>query len=99
VDLLFGIIIGLIALVFLVVAHEFGHAVIARRNGVVVEEFGIGLPPQAWKKKLKSGIIFSLNWLPLGGFVKLRVNMMQLTKKAITVLQSSGRKLRSYWQE
>ena len=70
--LIFGIIIGLVILVLLVVAHELGHAIVAKRNGVVVEEFGIGLPPMAWKKKLKNGILFSLNWLPLGGFVKLQ---------------------------
>lgn len=67
-----GIVIGLIVLVLLVVVHELGHAIAARRNGVVVEEFGIGFPPKAWAKKLKNGVVFSLNWLPLGGFVKLQ---------------------------
>lgn len=71
-ELLLGILLGLIVLVILVVVHELGHAVVARRNGVVVEEFGIGFPPTAWTKKLKNGIVFSLNWLPLGGFVKLK---------------------------
>jgi len=71
-ELIFGIILGLIVLVLLVVVHELGHAIVARRNGVVVEEFGIGFPPRAWGKKLKNGILFSLNWLPLGGFVKLQ---------------------------
>jgi regulator of sigma E protease len=71
-DLVFGIIIGLIILVILVVAHEFGHAYAAMRSGVVVEEFGVGFPPKAWAKKLKNGVLFSLNWLPLGGFVKLQ---------------------------
>ena len=71
-ELIFGIALGLIILVFLVVVHELGHAIVARRNGVVVEEFGIGFPPRAWGKKLKNGILFSLNWLPLGGFVKLQ---------------------------
>jgi regulator of sigma E protease len=71
-ELLMGIIVGIIVLVFLVVVHELGHAILARRNGVVVEEFGIGFPPRAWSKKLKNGILFSLNWLPLGGFVKLQ---------------------------
>lgn len=67
-----GIILGLIILIILVVVHELGHAWAARRNGVVVEEFGVGFPPRAWSKKLKNKILFSLNWLPLGGFVKLQ---------------------------
>jgi len=65
-------IIGLILFVALVVVHEFGHALVAKRNGVEVDEFGIGFPPRAWKKKLKNGTILSINWLPLGGFVRLR---------------------------
>lgn len=71
-DLILGIILGLFVLVLLVVVHELGHAIVARRNGVVVEEFGIGFPPKAWSKKLKNGVLFSINWLPLGGFVKLQ---------------------------
>jgi len=79
--LIFGIIIGLVVLVALVVVHELGHAIAARRNGVVVEEFGIGFPPKAWGKKLKNGILFTLNWLPLGGFVKLQGEHDAATKK------------------
>ncbi|HMH70182.1 MAG TPA: M50 family metallopeptidase [Candidatus Saccharimonadales bacterium] len=71
-ELIFGIVLGLLILVLLVVVHELGHAIVARRNGVVVEEFGIGFPPRAWGKKLKNGVLFTLNWLPLGGFVKLQ---------------------------
>ncbi len=71
-ELIIGVAVGLIILVFLIVVHELGHAIAARRNGVVVEEFGIGFPPRAWGKKLKNGVLFSLNWLPLGGFVKLQ---------------------------
>lgn len=71
-QLFFGIILGLLILVFLVVVHELGHAIVARRNGVVVEEFGVGFPPRAWAKKLKNGVLFTVNWLPLGGFVKLQ---------------------------
>ena len=70
--LLLGILTGLVVLVLLVVVHELGHAIVAKRNGVVVEEFGIGFPPTAWSKKLKNGVLFTLNWLPIGGFVRLK---------------------------
>ena len=75
--MLLGIIIGIIALTILVVTHELGHALVARRHGVRVEEFGVGFPPAAYKKKRKKSIlgndvVFSINWLPLGGFVKLQ---------------------------
>jgi len=66
------LITGLILFIGLVVVHEFGHFLAARRNGVVVEEFGIGFPPRAWKRKTKKGFLFSINWLPIGGFVKLK---------------------------
>ena len=66
------LILGLLMFVGLVVVHEFGHFLLARRNGVDIEEFGIGFPPRAWSRKTKHGFVFSLNWLPIGGFVKLK---------------------------
>jgi regulator of sigma E protease len=71
------LIIGLLLFIGLVVIHEFGHFIVARRNGVEAEEFGIGFPPRAWSRKVKGkngkpDFIFSLNWLPIGGFVKLK---------------------------
>ncbi len=80
-ELIFGIIVGVLILVFLVSVHELGHAIFAQRNGVVVEEFGIGFPPRAWGKKLKNGILFTLNWLPLGGFVRLQGEHDSANKK------------------
>ena len=71
-ELFIGIVVGLIILVLLVVMHEFGHAIQAYRSGVTVEEFGVGFPPRALAKKLKNGILFTINWLPIGGFVKLK---------------------------
>ncbi|HEY8992384.1 MAG TPA: M50 family metallopeptidase [Candidatus Microsaccharimonas sp.] len=80
-DLFIGIIVGIVVLVVLVAVHELGHGIVARRNGVVLEEFGIGFPPKAWSKKLKNGVVFSLNWLPLGGFVKLQGEHDSASKK------------------
>ncbi|OGG11522.1 hypothetical protein A2Z00_02735 [Candidatus Gottesmanbacteria bacterium RBG_13_45_10] len=54
----------------LVFVHELGHFMMARWVGVKVEEFGFGLPPRIWGKKVQ-GTIYSINWLPIGGFVKL----------------------------
>lgn len=69
---IFLFILGLILFASLVIIHEWGHYFVAKRNGVEAEEFGLGFPPRAWGKKLRSGMIISLNWLPLGGFVKLK---------------------------
>lgn len=75
--IVWGILLGLFVLISLVVLHELGHALVAKRNGVKVEEFGIGFPPAAKKWKVKrsflgENVTFSLNWLPLGGFVRLK---------------------------
>lgn len=66
------LILGLILFVGLVVVHEYGHFLAARRSGVEVEEFAIGFPPRIWSKKMPSGFVFSINLLPLGGYVKLK---------------------------
>lgn len=50
--------------------HELGHFIMAKRAGIGVEEFGFGLPPRAWGKKIGE-TIYSINWLPFGGFVRL----------------------------
>lgn len=67
---MFAIVIFIIILTVLVMLHEFGHFVMAKRAGIGVEEFGFGLPPRIWGKKYK-GTIYSINWLPFGGFVRL----------------------------
>ncbi len=56
---------------FLVLVHELGHFVSAIKLGVDVEEFGIGFPPKIFSIKRK-GIVYSLNLIPLGGFVKIK---------------------------
>jgi len=64
------VLIFLIALSIVVVFHEFGHFFAAIKVGVRVEEFGLGLPPRIFGKKIGK-TLFSLNWLPIGGFCKL----------------------------
>lgn len=65
--------VGLILFVALVIIHEFGHFVAARRGGVEVEEFGIGFPPKLYGKKIKGHKTeYTINLLPLGGFVRLK---------------------------
>ncbi len=56
----------------LILIHEFGHFIVARKSGVVVEEFGFGLPPRAKSLFTWRGTNFSLNWIPFGGFVRLK---------------------------
>lgn len=64
------IIIAFFSLIGLIVLHEFGHFILAKRFGVRVDEFGIGFPPRLIGKKIGE-TIYSLNLLPLGAFVKL----------------------------
>lgn len=77
-SLIFGILIGLIILTILVALHELGHAIAATKNGVKLEEFGLGFPPNAFKIKTKTnkilpkGTPIAINWIPLGGYVKLQ---------------------------
>lgn len=92
------LVLGLILFITLVVIHELGHYIVAKRNGVIVEEFGIGFPPRLISKRLpadltlwqvikrfwffgghgqakttaKNYTVYSINLLPLGGFVKLK---------------------------
>ena len=69
------LILGLVLFVLLVVLHEYGHFLVAKRNGVEVEEFGVGFPPKLYGRKMGKGIFegyYTINALPLGGFVKLK---------------------------
>lgn len=57
-------------LVVLVLVHELGHFLVAKRAGITVEEFGIGFPPRITSVMWR-GTRYSLNWIPLGGFVRM----------------------------
>ena len=64
------IVIFILTLLVLVVIHELGHFLMAKKFHIKVLEFGFGIPPRAWGKKIGE-TIYSLNWLPFGGFVRL----------------------------
>ncbi|MEO8637781.1 MAG: RIP metalloprotease RseP [Candidatus Taylorbacteria bacterium] len=65
-----SVIIFIIILAILVLVHEFGHFIVAKKSGIRVDEFGLGFPPRIWGKKY-DGTIYSINWIPFGGFVKI----------------------------
>lgn len=65
-----SILIFILVLSILVLVHEFGHYWVAKKSGVWVEEFGFGIPPRVWGKKIGE-TLYSINLLPFGGFVKL----------------------------
>lgn len=65
-----SILLFIIILAVLILAHEFGHFIVAKRAGIRVDEFGIGFPPKLYGKKFGE-TEYTLNALPLGGFVKI----------------------------
>ena len=77
-NLIFGIIIGLVSLTFLVALHELGHALAAKKNGVKLKEYAVGFPPRLKSFKAKTdkilpkGTKISIGSIPLGGFVQLK---------------------------
>ena len=56
---------------FLVLVHEFGHFIVAKKSKMEVTEFGLGFPPTIFKKKV-NGTEYCLNLIPLGGYVKIK---------------------------
>lgn len=70
---------GLVVLSILIFFHELGHFLVSKLFGVWVEEFGLGIPPKAIGKKIGE-TVYSLNFLPIGGFVRLHGESM--TEKA-----------------
>lgn len=66
-----SIVIFIVVIVALIVVHEFGHFVAAKLSGMRVDEFGLGYPPRAAVLAKKGGTLYTLNWLPFGGFVKI----------------------------
>lgn len=65
-----SIIIALIIFSLIIFVHELGHFSVAKWNKVDVEEFGMGFPPRIWGKKFGK-TLYSINWIPIGGFVRM----------------------------
>ncbi len=74
------ILIAIFSLISLVVIHEFGHFILAKKFGVKVEEFGIGYPPRIFGKKIGE-TIYSLNLIPFGAFVKIYGEEKEIKEK------------------
>jgi regulator of sigma E protease len=68
--ILLAIVVFIAILGLLVFVHELGHFVMAKRAGMRVDEFGFGFPPRLFGIK-KGETLYSINWIPLGGFVKI----------------------------
>lgn len=63
--------VAFISLMGLMIIHEFGHFILAKKFGADVEEFGVGYPPRIFAKKF-GGVVYSLNLIPFGAFVNIR---------------------------
>src|SRR5438477_529904 len=89
------IIVVILTILVLVVIHELGHFLVAKKIGIKVLEFGFGLPPRILGKKVGDTLV-SLNALPIGGFVRLLGE-----DEAVPVLGLSGGKgeSRKYFSE
>ncbi len=68
--MLLTLVAGIITLSVLVIVHELGHFIAAKVTHNYVQEFGVGFPPRIWGKKWGE-TIYSINWIPFGGFNKL----------------------------
>ncbi len=75
------ILIVFLALSFLILIHEIGHFLASRFFGIWVEEFGLGLPPRLFGKKIGE-TLYSVNLLPIGGFVKTHGEEEEALKQA-----------------
>ena len=85
-----SIIIALIIFGLLVLIHEFGHFIVAKKNGVFVNEFSVGMGPRILSKVAKSGTRYSLKVVPVQCLEKMKITK----RKALLIQNQSGRE----WQ-
>jgi len=93
IDTFLTIALLLLILSVLVVIHELGHFLAARIFGVSVEEFGLGFPPRAAILKKGKQTTYTLNWLPFGGFVKLKGEQGESHEKDSFAAQAIWKKI------
>lgn len=96
-----SIIIFILILSLLILVHELGHFIAAKKNGILVEEFGIGIPPRLFGIKIGE-TLYSINLLPFGGFNKLygeEYQEMDNKKKADPKLKSRAFSYKKPWQK
>jgi len=86
------IVAGVVVLSVLVIVHELGHFIMAKATGVWVEEFGVGFPPRLYGKKWGE-TIYSINWIPFGGFNKLPGEVDPTVPKALAARSHGVRML------
>ena len=84
----------------MIILHEIGHFLACRLFGVEVEEFGFGLPPRITRLFEFRGTEYTLNWIPLGGFVrpkgeKIHVTYYRYPPELVSLFQGLNEKLKS----
>ncbi|MBI2641779.1 site-2 protease family protein, partial [Candidatus Roizmanbacteria bacterium] len=94
-----AILIFIVILAILVLVHEFGHFIAAKKNGVRVEEFGFGFPPRLFGVKIGE-TLYSINLIPIGGFVKVYgEEYAELGKKIDVELKERAFAYKKPWQK
>lgn len=92
------ILIFILIIALLIIIHELGHFIAAKKSGVLVEEFGFGFPPRIFSIK-RGETVYSLNLLPFGGFVKVYGEEYHEESKISDKLKDRGFIYKKPWQK
>lgn len=90
--MLLTIVVGIVVLSVLVLVHELGHFIAAKATHCYVEEFGLGFPPRVWGKKIGE-TVYSINWIPFGGFNKISGEVDPAAPRALAARSHAVRAL------
>jgi regulator of sigma E protease len=77
----------------LVFFHEFGHFIFAKLNKIEVEEFGLGMRPRMLKLFILGGTLFTLNWIPFGGFCQMKGENGESSEKGSFIAAKAWQRL------